>query len=77
VRITQAVTHEVSPCPVCTQTHSYDFQAIIEEKVGVIGLAVPHTEAYECVVVCPEKGSSFAVDVPIWLESAQRLVSVQ
>ncbi len=69
---TQSETLSVT-CPICGRQHKYNFKAIIEEVIGIMHLMVARTESKSCSVVCPDKGSSFVVDVPITLWSGQSL----
>jgi hypothetical protein len=55
----------------------YDFQAVIDEVVGVMHMMTMKVETKSCAVACPEKGSSFVVDVPVTLVSGQTLVALK
>lgn len=55
----------------------YDFQAVIDEVVGVMHMMTMKVETRSCAVACPAKGSSFVVDVPVTLVSGQTLVTLK
>jgi hypothetical protein len=55
----------------------YNFQAIIDEVVGVIHMMRMFSDTKSITVVCPENGGAFVVDVPVALYSGQSLVSLK
>jgi Na+-translocating ferredoxin:NAD+ oxidoreductase RnfC subunit len=55
VRTTRAEHFSVAHCPICNGEHVYDFQAVIDEVVGVMHMMMMKVETKSCAVTCPEK----------------------
>ena len=74
IRRARLETVSVASCPVCSGEHSFDFQAVIEERIGVMHAFTIRRETRSCAVICPDKGKRFMVDVPVTLAAGQTLV---
>jgi hypothetical protein len=77
VRSSHPANVAVAKCPACGGQHAFDFQAVIDEVVGVMHLMTSRTETRSCAVSCPTKGTQFMVDVPVTLWSGQTLVNIR
>jgi len=77
IRSSRSASVVLTSCPACGQQHSFDFQAIIDEVVGVMHFMAIRTETRTCAVNCPNSGKLIMVDVPVTLYSGQTLVSVK
>lgn len=75
-RVTQTTSISLTQCPICAEVHSFDFNVLIEEMVGVMHMMTSRVERRTCAVNCPTKGGSFIVDVPVTLWSGQELLRV-
>jgi hypothetical protein len=67
----------MAKCPVCGGQHTFNFQAVIDEVVGVMHMTTSRVDTRSCSVTCPTKGTQFMVDVPVTLWSGQTLVNIR
>ena len=77
VRSSRPARVAVAKCPACRGQHSFDFQAVIDEVVGVMHMMTSRVETRSCAVTCPTKNTTIMVDVPVTLWSGQTLVDVK
>ena len=77
VRTNRSQPFEVCKCPACGGSHSFDLTVVMDESVGGMFLMTMRTETMTCSLVCPVKGATIVVDVPVTLMSGQSLVEVR
>lgn len=77
VRTNRPQSFEISKCPACGGSHSFNLTAVIDESVGGMFLMTMRTEIMTCSLTCPVKGTTIVVDVPVTLVSGQSLVKVR
>lgn len=70
-------TIEITNCPACGGKHSFNLTVVIDEQVGGLFLMTMRTETRTCGLICPVKGTTIVVEVPVTLVSGQSLIQVR
>lgn len=76
VQAHRRVTLDVKECPICGDSHAFDFSALVETQMDVMHFMVSRKETRACSVSCPTKGKHFVIDVPITLWSGETLLDM-
>ncbi len=67
----KAIPFEVDKCPACGGKHVFHLTEVIGEQVSSVFMIPMETETVACALVCPTKGTTIVVDVPVKLKESK------